>query len=142
MKKIKNNFFENGLDCLKVQRGVESDYYYILRVSCRSDSHLTFAKLLKIGNQLFAVYLPELDKDWFLQMRQDIKDGNLIDLEFKVPGHKGHIKPLEIHHQPSNDKDFYYREISYGKWTIRIVIAKNSSYEELFRIYEKIMNEK
>ncbi len=78
------------------------------------------------------MFLPELDKDSFLQMRQDTDDNNIIDLEIVFRESKP-IKPPEIHHQPSNNNDIYWRVISYKKWKIEIFIGKNVGYDNLIK---------
>jgi len=136
--KVENKFYQKDLDCLKVSTGEYSNYYYILRISKNQNSHLTFGRLLKVNGSksLFSIYLPEIGKGHFLQMRQDTKDNNIIDLEIKIPNSKV-IKPPNIHHQPPNNIGFYYREISYDKWKIEIAIVKGTGYEDLMKRFKE-----
>ena len=109
---VEKDFYEKGLDCLKVKKGKYSDYYYILRVSKNENSHFTFGQLLKIDSQFFCMFMPEMNEGNFLLMRQDTKDNNTIDLEIVIPNSKP-IKPPDIHHQTPNNNEFYYKKISY-----------------------------
>jgi len=140
--KTESKFYESGLDCLKVSGGECSNYYYILRISKNENSHLTFGRLLKLNGSksLFCMFLPEMNESNFLQMRQDTKDGNTIDLEIVIPNSKP-IKPSEVHHQTPNNDEFYYKKISYENWKIEIAIIYGRGYDYLIKKFnEKIQS--
>lgn len=139
---IRDKFYEMGLDCLKIKKCIESNRFCILKISKPCDSHMTFGTLSTVGSQLFHIFLPELDKGQFLEMRQDTKDNNRIDLEIVVPDEElercEKIKPREIHHQHNNDNEnFYYITTSYEEWKIEVGISEKGYDYLLEKFYSQ-----
>jgi hypothetical protein len=131
-------FYEIGSEVLKLKKGIASNMLVAVRVSGPGlESHLTWGRLMEQPNrQLFAPYAPEIATGSFIQVRQDVKDDDTIDVSLICPDQHGNF-PIKTkvpwHHQVPNKSSFYYTQFNTSeKCLVQIGIGSGLTEPEFF----------
>ena len=131
------NTFEKGPEYLKKKTGKPTGMNFIINIS-GGKNHTLFGELIEDNNQLFPQYQPEIATGSYIQIRQDTKDANTIDVEIHTPdGKKKLIKPAKIHHQPENNTPYYYTSFDYAGCKVKISIGSDIPIAEFYKKTEK-----
>jgi hypothetical protein len=149
---IKKPFYSEGDEKLVVNSGslIDSMPFY-LRAESYADSAsiVAFGYLRQNGTQLVAEIAPDCGSNLFIQVRQDTKDGNTVDVYFvtKQYGELKILKDYPWHQQPANTSQFYNTNFeAYGndvlvcigsqlKWEDFMEKIDSPSREQVGRVY-------
>lgn len=147
-------FYEEGDESLKIAKGTPTNMCYLLRtnhaplsgtqmttenIPLETKTHFLYGDLKKVNNQFFVESLPMLGAGSYLQIRQDTKDRDTIDVEVILKKDSGneHVKNFNWHHQPINNNPTYYTEFQIDSIFIQLAIGSGIPSKELLIAYKK-----
>ena len=137
-------FYEQGEAHLRAT-GAVSSMNYVMRVTASGlagDTHLTYGWLVWNASRtgLVAEYGPELNPVSYLNVRQDVAEGDVVDVtvfRMRENGKFKEIKNFAEHHQPPNTGSFYYTQFWLFGWQVQLAIGSGLSMTDLFQEFEQ-----
>lgn len=147
-------FYEKRDEHLKIIKGNPTNISYLLRTSHASFSgarfttediplntstQFLFGNLQRVNNQLFVDSLPTLGIGSYLQIRQDTKQNDAIDVEVVIQKSSGNelIKDFNWHHQPNNKSPIYHTNFQIGLIQVDLSIGSGVSFNDLLNDFSK-----